>query len=102
MRGHADAVKLPSRARTVSCLHAGMSAALQQRRFHYAFVIAAVTFVVLMMAAGFRSVPSVLIVPLGKEFGWSHALIGGAVSINLIVYGPGAPVRGGTVAGVGG
>ena len=68
-----------------------MSAALQQRRFHYAFVVAAVTFVVLMMAAGFRSVPSVLIVPLGKEFGWSHALIGGAVSVNLIVYGLGAP-----------
>jgi MFS family permease len=68
-----------------------MSAALQQRRFHYAFVVAAVTFVVLMMAAGFRSVPSVLIVPLGHEFGWSHALIGGAVSVNLIVYGLGAP-----------
>ena len=44
-----------------------------------------------MMAAGFRSVPGVLIVPLGKEFGWSHALIGGAVSVNLIVYGLGAP-----------
>jgi predicted MFS family arabinose efflux permease len=68
-----------------------MAAALQQRRFHYAFVVAAVTFVVLMMAAGFRSVPSVLIVPLGREFGWSHALIGGAVSVNLIVYGLGAP-----------
>jgi predicted MFS family arabinose efflux permease len=68
-----------------------MTAVLQQRRFHYAFVVAAVTFVVLMMAAGFRSVPSVLIVPLGQEFGWSHALIGGAVSVNLIVYGLGAP-----------
>jgi MFS family permease len=44
-----------------------------------------------MMAAGFRSVPSVLIVPLGREFGWSHALIGGAVSVNLVVYGLGAP-----------
>jgi MFS family permease len=43
------------------------------------------------MAAGFRSVPGVLFIPLGKEFGWSHALIGGAVSVNLIVYGLGAP-----------
>jgi MFS family permease len=91
MRGSADAVKLPSPARRVSCLHADVSAALQQRRFHYAFVVAAVTFAVLMMAAGFRSVPSVLIIPLGKEFGWSHALIGGAVSVNLLVYGLGAP-----------
>ncbi len=66
-------------------------AALQQPRFHYAWVVAAVTFLVLVMAAGFRSVPSVLFVPLGKDFGWSHALIGGAVSVNLLVYGLGAP-----------
>ena len=59
--------------------------------FHYAWVVAAVTFLVLVMAAGFRSVPGVLFLPLGKEFGWSHALIGGAVSVNLIVYGLGAP-----------
>ena len=44
-----------------------------------------------MMAAGFRSVPGVFIVPLGKEFGWSHALVGGAVSVNLLVFGLGAP-----------
>jgi MFS family permease len=68
-----------------------MSAVLQRQRLHYAWVVAGVTFVVLMMAAGFRSVPGVLFVPLGEEFGWSHALIGGAVSINLIVYGLGAP-----------
>jgi MFS family permease len=60
-------------------------------RFHYAWVVAAVTFLVLVMAAGFRSVPGVLFIPLGQDFGWSHALIGGAVSVNLIVYGLGAP-----------
>jgi MFS family permease len=68
-----------------------MSAVLQRQRFHYAWIVAGVTFVVLMMAAGFRSVPGVLFVPLADEFGWSHALIGGAVSVNLIVYGLGAP-----------
>ena len=31
------------------------------------------------------------VLPLGKDFGWSHALIGGAVSVNLVVYGLGAP-----------
>src|SRR3954471_24162919 len=67
------------------------SLALRQRRVHYAWIVAAVTFVVLAMAAGFRSVPGVLLIPLGDEFGWSHALIGGAVSVNLIVYGLGAP-----------
>jgi MFS family permease len=60
-------------------------------RVHYAWVVAGVTFLVLVMAAGFRSVPGVLFTPLGHDFGWSHALIGGAVSVNLVVYGLGAP-----------
>jgi MFS family permease len=68
-----------------------MSAVVRQRKFHYAWVVAIVTFVVLMMTAGFRSVPGVFIVPLGKEFGWSHALVGGAISINLLLFGLGAP-----------
>ena len=67
------------------------SIVLRQRRLHYAWIVAAVTFVVLAMAAGFRSVPGVFLLPLGEEFGWSHALVGGAVSVNLIVYGLGAP-----------
>lgn len=57
------------------------------RRIHYAWVVAAVTFVALMGAAGFRSTPGVLIVPLEREFGWSRALISGAVSINLVLFG---------------
>jgi predicted MFS family arabinose efflux permease len=60
-------------------------------RFHYAWVVAAATFVVLVTAAGFRATPGVLILPLQHEFGWSRALIGGAVAVNLVVYGFGAP-----------
>lgn len=56
-------------------------------RFHYAWVMVAVTFVVLITAAGVRSVPSVLIVPLEREFGWSRATVSLAVSINLLLYG---------------
>jgi MFS family permease len=47
----------------------------------------AVTFVTLLGAAGFRSTPAVLIVPLHDEFGWSRATIGLAVSVNLILFG---------------
>src|SRR5438093_11662597 len=57
------------------------------RRFHYAWIVAAVTFVALMGAAGFRATPSVLIVPLQNEFGWNRAIISVAVSINLILFG---------------
>lgn len=44
-------------------------------------------FVAIVGAAGFRSVPGVLIDPLHQEFGWSHATIGAAVSINLVLFG---------------
>ena len=49
--------------------------------------MAAVTFLALMGAAGFRATPSVLIVPLQHEFGWNRAVIAVAVSINLILFG---------------
>src|ERR1700674_2605410 len=40
-----------------------------------------------MGAAGFRSTPAVLIVPLQNEFGWNRAVISVAVSINLLLFG---------------
>ena len=56
-------------------------------RLHYGWIVAGVTFLTLLGAAGFRSTPGVLIVPLEKEFGWSAATISFAVSINLILFG---------------
>jgi predicted MFS family arabinose efflux permease len=56
-------------------------------RIHYAWYVAAVAFVVLLCAAGVRATPSVIIVPLQNEFGWSRALISGAISVNLVLYG---------------
>ena len=57
------------------------------QRIHYAWIVAAVTFIALMGAAGFRATPGVLIVPLQHEFGWNRAVISVAVSINLILFG---------------
>src|SRR3989440_9024090 len=57
------------------------------KRVHYAWIVAAVTFIALMGAAGFRATPSVLIVPLQNEFGWNRAVISIAVSITLILFG---------------
>jgi sugar phosphate permease len=54
---------------------------------HYAWVVAAVTFIALLGSAGFRATPGVLIVPLQNEFGWNRAIISVAVSINLILFG---------------
>ena len=60
---------------------------LARGRLHYGWIVAAVTFVLLLSAAGIRSTPSVLIVPLEKEFGWTRATISLAVSVNLLLYG---------------
>ena len=57
------------------------------RRIHYAWLVAAVTFVVLLAAAGVRSTPSLLMVPLEEEFGWSRALVSAAVAINILLFG---------------
>jgi sugar phosphate permease len=42
---------------------------------------------VLLVAAGIRSTPGVLLVPLEEEFGWSRASISTAVAVNLVLYG---------------
>jgi sugar phosphate permease len=61
------------------------------RRFHPAWAVAAVAFVALVGAAGFRATPGVLIRPLHEDFGWSLGTISAAVSINLLLYGLTAP-----------
>jgi len=64
-----------------------MITSLTRNRLHYGWVVAAVTFLTLIAAAGIRSTPGVLIVPLEQSFGWSRATISLAVSINLLLYG---------------
>ena len=57
------------------------------RRVHRAWWVAAVSFVALLGAAAFRATPSVFIEPLHREFGWSHATISSAISVNILLYG---------------
>ncbi|MFI6347940.1 MFS transporter [Streptomyces sp. NPDC050560] len=58
---------------------------------HRAWAVAAVTFVTIVGAAAFRSLPGLLIDPLHQEFHWSRGTIGLAVSVNLALYGLTAP-----------
>ncbi|GAC66380.1 MFS transporter [Gordonia soli] len=60
-------------------------------RIHRAWIVAAVSFVAILGAAGFRAVPSVMMDPLHMEFGWSHATIGAAMSVNMVLFGVTAP-----------
>src|SRR5262249_54997537 len=50
-------------------------------------IVMGVTFVALVVAAGVRASPGILIVPLEEEFGWSRATISFAGSANLFLYG---------------
>ena len=61
------------------------------KMLHPAWNVAAITFLVLLAAAGIRSAPSVLIIPFNQEFGWSRATVGSAAGINILLYGAVGP-----------
>ena len=63
----------------------------KHHRLHYAWVILAVTFAAVVVTAGVRATPSVLIIPFEQEFHWSRATISLAVGINLLLYGAVGP-----------
>ena len=67
---------------------------MQVRRFHYAWVVVAVTLVTLMAAQAVRAAPGVIIVPLEQEFGWDRAAISLAVGVSLLTFGLGGPLGG--------
>src|SRR5262249_38327666 len=60
-------------------------------RLHYAWIVAAVCFLALLAAAGVRSAPSVFILPIEQEFGWSRSTLSIAIAVNLLLYGLLAP-----------
>ncbi|MBV8465583.1 MAG: MFS transporter [Burkholderiales bacterium] len=56
-------------------------------RFHYAWVAVGVTFLIMLITAGTRATPSVMMVPLERELGWSRQAISSALSLNLALFG---------------
>ncbi|MBE1442280.1 MULTISPECIES: MFS transporter [unclassified Paenibacillus] len=64
-----------------------MESHLKSPRFHYGWVVILVTFVTLLISAGVRSMPSILIVPFEKEFGWNRGSISGVISTGIFLYG---------------
>ena len=73
----------------------------RQPRFHYAWVIVAMTFVILLVSAGVRAVPAVLMLPLEQEFGWLRTTTSAALSVNILLYGMTGPFAGSLMARVG-
>jgi len=65
-----------------------------RRGIHYGWVVVGVAFVIVIISAGVRAMPGVLIRPLEADFGWSRADISLAIAISLVFYGLAAPLSG--------
>jgi sugar phosphate permease len=63
-------------------------------RFYYGWVVVWVVFLALLVSAGVRAAPTVLINPLETELGWGRAIISAAVSVGLLLYGLSGPGAG--------
>lgn len=53
----------------------------------YASIVAAITFIALLVSAGLRSAPGVMMLPLELHFGWDRATISAAAAIGILLYG---------------
>ncbi|MDB6086925.1 MAG: major facilitator superfamily 1 [Gammaproteobacteria bacterium] len=58
-----------------------------RNRIHYAWIVIAVTFSIMLVTAGIRATPSVMMVPLERDFGWTRTTISLALAINLALFG---------------
>ncbi len=68
-----------------------VAASLQRRGIHYGWVMAAVTFAVMLSTSAALGIPQVMLLPLRDEFGWSISGIAGALALRLILFGSMAP-----------
>jgi MFS family permease len=64
-----------------------MERLVARRGVHYGWVVAATTFLAMLVTAGAMGAPGVLIEPLQYEFGWSNAEISAAFAVRLVLYG---------------
>lgn len=67
----------------------------------YAFVVAGVVFLALLVSAGMRSTPGVLILPLERAFGWDRDTVSLSASIGILLYGLMGPFAAALMQGLG-
>ena len=64
---------------------------LARHGIHYAWVVAALTFLTMLTTAGAMGLPGALILPLSAEYGWSTATISSALALRIMLFGLMAP-----------
>ncbi|QRM53872.1 MFS transporter [Sinorhizobium sp. BG8] len=72
-------------------LSVAISTRFERRGIHYGWMIAAVAFLTMLVTAGTVGAPSVLMLPLQKEFGWEASEISAALAIRFFLFGLMAP-----------
>jgi len=56
-------------------------------RIHYGWIVAAAAFLAVLVSSGMRSIPTLFIVPIETEFGWTRAVLSSAIAVSLLLYG---------------
>ncbi|HEY7663773.1 MAG TPA: MFS transporter, partial [Xanthobacteraceae bacterium] len=64
-----------------------LAAALKCGNIHYGWVVAATTFLTMLVTAGAVGAPGVFILPLQREFGWQTSDISFALAVRLLLFG---------------
>jgi predicted MFS family arabinose efflux permease len=57
------------------------------KKIHYGWIVIIIAFLTLLVSAGIRSTPGVLILPLESAFGWNSMTTTLPIAINLALYG---------------
>ena len=60
---------------------------LAPSRIHYGWIVAAAAFLAVLVSAGVRAIPTLFIVPIETEFGWTRATLSSAIAVSLLLYG---------------
>ncbi|MDB5963959.1 MAG: transporter [Polaromonas sp.] len=60
---------------------------LQKRGVHYGWVVAAVTFLTMLVMSAALGLPGAILQPLNKEFGWSIDQISSALALRFALFG---------------
>ena len=60
---------------------------LQRRGIHYGWIVAAVTFLTMLMMSAALGLPGAMMQPLSKEFGWSTEQVSSALALRFALFG---------------
>jgi MFS family permease len=72
-----------------------LARALAARGIHYGWVMVALTFAFAVFSSSALGVPSVLIVPMAQELGWTIGELSAPQGLRLALFGLAAPLAGG-------